>query len=122
MKAKHQDAGSSARVQEAPSHSLEVREAGMVRTQVYLTGSEHTFLQREAARTGGTMASLIRQYIDEKMALPEDAWANNSLLDPPAEDPQGDGAEDASINLDHYLYETPKRYRKVRGKWVLAAQ
>ena len=28
--------------------------------------------------------------------------------------------EDAAINHDHYLYGTPKKYLKKRGKWVLA--
>jgi hypothetical protein len=88
----------------------------MVRTQVYLTESEHAFVQREGRRLGKPMAAVLRDWIDEKMSLPEDAWANSSLLEPPAED--FDGPEDAAINHDHYLYGGPKKYKKVKGKWV----
>jgi hypothetical protein len=93
-------------------------ERGMVRTQIYLTASEHAFLQREASRSGDTMAGLIRRYIDEKMEVPDEVWTKNSLLDPPAADPTFVGHEDDAINHDHYIYGAPKRYKKVRGKWV----
>ena len=93
-------------------------EESMVRTQIYLTAREHAFLQREMARTGDTMAALIRRYIDEKMELPDDVWDSNPLLDPPARDAAWVGHEDGAINHDHYAYGAPKRYKKVRGKWV----
>lgn len=94
----------------------------MVRTQIYLSPRQQEFLQHEAQRNGETMAAMIRQFIDEKMLVPEDAWEKNSLLDPTPDDPTFDGHEDDSLNLDHYLYGAPKRYKKVRGKWVLAKQ
>ena len=93
-------------------------DAGMVRTQIYLTALEHQFLQREAARGSDTMAGLIRRYIDEKMELPPDIWTNNPLLDPPTEDATFVGHEDDVLNHDHYIYGSPKRYEKVRGKFV----
>lgn len=96
-----------------------VAEQPMVRTQIYLSQRQQEFLQHQAQRKGGTMAGMIRQFIDEKMLVPEDAWEKNSLLDPTPEDPAFDGHEDDSINLDHYLYGAPKRYKKVRGQWVL---
>ncbi|MEA3211811.1 MAG: hypothetical protein QOE70_4868 [Chthoniobacter sp.] len=126
MKAKRKAEEASARIQETATvpDGLVITtpaEPGMVRTQIYLTAREHAFLQRQAARCGETMASLIRRYIDEKMDLPEDLWTNNPLLEPPVHDPAFVGHEDDSINLDHYLYGTPKRYKKVRGKWVPVA-
>jgi hypothetical protein len=90
----------------------------MVRTQIYLSVRQQEFLQREANREGETMAGMIRRFIDEKMKVPDDAWANNPLLEPTPEDPANDLPEDASINLDHYAYGAPKRYKKSRGKWV----
>jgi len=100
--------------------SAPVAEQPMVRTQIYLSQRQQEFLQHQAQRNGETMAGMIRQFIDEKMLVPEDAWEKNPLLDPTADDPTFDGHEDDSINLDHYLYGAPKRYKKVRGKWVLA--
>src|SRR4051812_1135066 len=78
-------------------------EGPMVRTQVYLTKEEHAFVQREGARAGKPMAAMIRQWIDEKMEIPEEAWLNNPLLDPPA-DPNFESPEDGAINHDHYIY------------------
>ena len=66
--------------------AYEVDEAPMVRTQIYLSKSEHDFVQSEAARQGRPMAAVIRAFIDEKMEMPESAWINNPLLAPPADD------------------------------------
>jgi hypothetical protein len=90
----------------------------MVRTQIYLTRDEQAFVQGEASRLGKPMAAVIRGWIDEKMEVPEEAWLNNPLLQPPA-DPDFDSPEDGAINHDHYVYGGPKKYRKVKGKWVL---
>ncbi len=89
----------------------------MVRTQIYLSSRQQEFLQRQAQREGETMAGMIRRFIDEKMEVPADAWKNNPLLEPTPDDPANDLPEDASINLDHYAYGAPKRYKKVAGKW-----
>jgi hypothetical protein len=89
----------------------------MVRTQVYLTPSEHAFVQREGERLGKPMAAVIREWIDQKMQIPEEAWLNNPLLQPPAEDTNW-AREDGAINHDHYIYGGPKKYKKVKGKWV----
>ncbi len=91
----------------------------MIRTQIYLSVSEHRFLQAEAARRGVPMAAVIRSYIDEKMNLPEEAWTQNPLLAPPA-DSTFVGPEDGVINHDHYIYGTPKSHVKKGGKWVPA--
>jgi hypothetical protein len=94
-------------------------EEAMVRTQVYLTRAEHNFLQKEAYRRGEAMAAFLRRLVDEKMAPPEDAWTNNPMLQPIPDTPEWEGPEDASLNHDHYAYGAPKKYKKVRGKWVL---
>lgn len=102
-----------------PDSSRAPADAAMVRTQIYLSRSEHEFVQTEAARQGMPMAAYIRSLIDARMALPDEAWANNPLLNPPA-DPAFVGPEDGVINHDHYIYGTPKRWIKQRGKWVPA--
>lgn len=94
--------------------------AGMVRTQIYLTRAEHEFITSEAARLGAPMAAIIRDYIDEKMRLPDAAWESNPMLETTPRDPGFALPEDAAINHDHYLYGAPKKYLKRRGKWVLA--
>ena len=93
---------------------------GMVRTQIYLTRTEHGFIEAEAARRGETMAAVIRGCIDDKMRVPDTAWAANPMLEPTPSDAGLKLPEDAAINHDHYLYGTPKKYLKKRGKWVLA--
>ncbi len=84
----------------------------MVRMQIYLTRAEHEYLQTESARRQEPMAAVIRSLIDDRMALPEDAWTNNPLLEPAPHDPNWVGHEDASVNHDHYVYGAPKRVRK----------
>jgi hypothetical protein len=91
----------------------------MIRTQVYLTRAEHDFLTREGERTGEGMSAALRGIIDEKMNIPEDAWTNNPMLEPTPYDPDYEGREDGSLNHDHYAYGAPKKYKKVRGKWVM---
>ncbi len=93
-------------------------EASMVRTQIYLTRAEHTFLQSEAVRRNEPMSAVIRSIIDEKMTLPEDAWANNPLLEPTPKIRGWKGDEDGALNHDHYVYGGPKKYHKVDGEWV----
>jgi hypothetical protein len=90
----------------------------MIRTQIYLSRSEHDFVQAEAARRSEPMAAVIRGFIEEKMEVPEDAWTNNPMLQPTPEDPTWVGHEDGAINHDHYIYGTPKRYMKRNGEWV----
>jgi hypothetical protein len=92
----------------------------MVRTQIYLTRAEHQFVSAEAARRGEPMAAVIRGYIDDKMRLPDGAWESNSMLEPTPKDPGFELPADAAINHDHYLYGTPRKYVKQRGKWVTA--
>ena len=92
---------------------------GMVRTQIYLTRTEHGFIEAEAARRGETMAAVIRGCIDDKMRVPDTAWAANPMLEPTPADAGLELPEDAAINHDHYLYGTAKKYLKKRGKWVL---
>lgn len=94
----------------------------MVRTQIYLTRSEHEFVTAEALRRGEPMAAVIRGYIDDKMQLPDAAWESNPMLDATPHDPDLALPEDAAINHDHYLYGSPKRYLKKRGRWVLAKE
>jgi hypothetical protein len=106
--------------EQAAPYRAEAAEEPMVRTQIYLTRTEHSFLQREAGRLGKPMAGVIREYVDEKMKLPDDAWANNPLLRMPPDDPDWEGHEDAGINHDHYIYGCPKKYVKKNGKWVPA--
>jgi hypothetical protein len=91
-------------------------EESMIRTQVYLTRSEHAFLQAEASRRNQPMAAVLRSFIDEKMRIPDEAWANNPMLAPTPSDPDYEGREDASVNHDHYVYGGPKKYGKARGR------
>ena len=93
---------------------------GMVRTQIYLTRTEHGFIEAEAARRGETMAAVIRGCIDDKMRVPDTAWTANPMLETTPMDAGPVLPEDAAINHDHYLYGTAKKYLKKRGKWVLA--
>jgi len=92
----------------------------MVRTQIYLSRAEHEFVQREAGRRNLPMAAVIRQFIDDKMEAPDNAWTNNPMLAPSAEDPSWEGREDAAINHDNYIYGTPRKFVKRAGKWVEA--
>src|SRR3954464_4840794 len=92
--------------------------SGMVRTQIYLTPEEHRFVDSESRRKGIPMAAVIRDFIDEKMRVPDEAWAK--FLAPVPEDPNWKGPEDGGINHDHYVYGCPKKYVKKKGKWVPA--
>jgi len=95
-------------------------EETMVRTQIYLTRSEHTFLIAEANRRGQKMSAVIRSIIDERMAIPEEAWTNNPMLDPTPDVAGWEGVEDGVLNHDHYIYGCPKKYEKKKGEWVLS--
>jgi hypothetical protein len=98
--------------------AYEAGEAPMIRTQIYLNKSEHEYVQREASRRDQPMAAVIRSFIDEKMEIPEEAWTNNPMLEPTVHDPDWKGHEDAGINHDHYVNGCPKKWIKVKGKWV----
>ena len=87
----------------------------MVRTQIYLNREEYDFVQTEARRRNEPMAAVIRNFIDEKMEIPEDAWTNNPMLRPTPHDPTFVGHEDSGINHDYYIYGTPKRWMKRKG-------
>ena len=100
--------------------AYEVEEAPMVRTQIYLNKNEYEFVQREASRRDEPMAAVIRNFIDEKMKLPDEAWTNNPMFKPWPADPDNDSPEDAAINHDHYLYGGPKKWIKVKGKYIEA--
>ena len=106
----------------APATATEPTGAAMVRTQIYLTRSEYDFLQAESSRRSEPMAAVIRSFIDDKMRLPDEAWTDNPMLRPAPKDPGFVMPEDAAINHDHYLYGTPKKYRKVSGQWVLSEE
>jgi hypothetical protein len=98
---------------------VEAQPLAMVRTQVYLTRQQYDFLQAEGTRRSEPMAAVLRSFVDEKMAIPEEAWENNPLLAPPA-DPSFKGPEDGAINHDHYIYGCPKKWIKQNGQWVEA--
>jgi hypothetical protein len=100
--------------------AYEVETAPMIRTQIYLNKNEYDFVQREAARRDEPMAAVIRNFIDEKMEVPADAWTNNPMLAPTPHDPDWNSPDDAAINHDHYLYGAPKSWVKQNGKWVEA--
>ncbi len=98
----------------------EVQAAPMVRTQIYLNREQYDFVQTEARRRNEPMAAVIRNFIDEKMEIPEDAWNNNPMLRPWPHDPNWKSHEDEAINHDHYLYGCPKKWIKVKGQYVEA--
>ena len=97
----------------APPYSAPEREE-MVRTQIYLSRREHEFVQLEAAKRNLPMAALIREYIDQKMNVPEDAWQNNPLLELPVAGPGYRAVGDGVANHDHYIYGTPKREPSIK--------
>ena len=110
---------SAAKLKEA-AVADEAQAAPMVRTQIYLNREEYDFVQAEARRRNEPMAAVIRNFIDEKMEIPEDAWTNNPMLRPWPHDPDWKGHEDGGINHDHYIYGCPKKWIKVKGKYVEA--
>lgn len=112
--------GEAGVLKDGPTMAAPTETVAMIRTQIYLSRSEYDFVQAEAAQRQEPMAAVIRSYIDEKMQLPEAAWAENPMLKPTPRDARLDLPEDAAINHDHYLYGTPKKYIKAKGKWVLA--
>ncbi len=112
--------GGASELKDGPAVTVPAESAAMIRTQIYLNRSEYDFVQAEAAHRREPMAAVIRSYIDEKMQLPEAAWAENPMLKPTPRDARLDLPEDAAINHDHYLYGTAKKYIKAKGKWMLA--
>ena len=115
---KYQPQKSSSAALKETSVADEVKSEPMIRTQIYLNQEEYDFVQTEARRRDEPMAAVIREFIDEKMEIPEDAWTNNPMLRPWPHDPDWKGHEDTGINHDHYLYGVPKNVIKVKGKWV----
>ena len=87
----------SAEYQAEPKSSL-------VRTQVYLAESHREFLAREANQRGVSMATLLREWIDEKMNPGNESWERNPLLEATPEDPSFEGHEDGSMNSDRHIY------------------
>jgi hypothetical protein len=100
--------------------AYEVDEQPMVRTQIYLSKPEHTFIQHEAARQGQPMAAVIRAFIDEKMEVPDEVWTDNPLLREPVADAAWAGRDDGAINHDHYIYGGPKKWMQRNGQWIEA--
>ena len=92
----------------------------MVRTQIYLSRPEYDFLQLEAKRRNEPMAAVIRDLIDERMNLPEDAWDSNPMLRATPHHDDWKGHEDGALNHDHYIAGSPKRWIKSKGKMVEA--
>jgi hypothetical protein len=115
---KHPPHKSSAAELKETAVADEAKSEPMIRTQIYLNQEEYDFVQTEAKRRDEPMAAVIRELIDEKMEIPEDAWTNNPMLRPTPHDPDWKGHEDTGINHDHYLYGVPKNVIKVKGKWV----
>src|SRR5688572_11561298 len=87
-----------------PSSAMELKDAlvipppepELLRTQVYLTREEHQFLQTEANRLDTSMASVLRDIIDERMRVPEKGWNSNPLLAEPVKDSTFEGHEDGA--------------------------
>lgn len=110
--------GGASEFKDGPALAAPAESAAMIRTQIYLSRREYDFVQREAERRAAPMAAVIREFIDEKMEIPADAWTNNPMLEPTPDDPAFVGREDSGLNHDYYLYGTPKRWMKRKGKWV----
>jgi hypothetical protein len=103
----------------APFRVPAIENPPMVRTQIYLSRAEYDFLNAEARRRDQPMAAVLRSIIDEKMRVPDEVWENNPLLQPPIDDPDYQPRGDGVVNHDHYVYGGEKKYKKLKGKWVL---
>jgi hypothetical protein len=110
---------SPSKLKEGPA-ATESRAEAMIRTQIYLSKEEHNFISAEARRLDKPMSAVIRSFIDEKMQIPEEAWIDNPMLRPFPPDPTWKSPSDGAINHDHYLYGCPKKWIKVKSKWVEA--
>ena len=80
----------------------------MHRLQISLTKTQYEFLKSEAFVTGQSMAAVLRDLLDESIAMRQD----NILNDDPIWNVIGVGAEidgptDVSSNIDKYLYGEP---------------
>ena len=76
------------------------------RLTIELPVDQHEFLQREANRTGTTVAGLIRKLIDDfRLHLSQEAFKNYQA--DPFYQRRGsfDGPDDLSEHHDRYLYE-----------------
>lgn len=107
-------------LRDAPYVAEKPAEKAMIRTQIYLSRSQHEFVQAEATRRNTPMAEVIRGFIDSNMNIPEDAWATNPMLQ--AGDHEAAGPEDGSLNHDHYVYGAPKRFVKLGAQWIETPQ
>jgi hypothetical protein len=119
-KIKYPNSSRTTQAAELKDHAapLAIAPEAMLRTQIYLNREEHDFVRREAERRDLPMAAVIREFIDEKMKLPDDAWTNNPMFKPWPHDPNWKGHEDGGINHDHYIYGCPKKWVKVKGEYV----
>ena len=90
----------------------------MKRKQIYIEESQERELKERAQKRGVPEAVLIREALDVYLAekpfprfeRPEDnpLWGIVGLIDDP------NAPTDGSINHDHYIYGTPKKYRVLK--------
>ena len=92
----------------------------MTRTQIYLPKSQLDALRTRAHKGGTTVSDVVRRIIDMELSLSkrenEIATPGESLLEAARRISKlgKPGPKDLSMNLDHYLYGTPKRYKNIR--------
>ena len=92
----------------------------MTRTQIYLPKSQLDALRVQAHQKGTTVSDVVRRIVDMQLRVEKqekqktshdeslgDAFRRISKLGKP-------GPKDLSMNLDHYVYGTPKRYKNIR--------
>jgi hypothetical protein len=87
----------------------------MKRKQIYLEDAQDIALKRLAANRGQSEAALIREALQVFLAE-EDAGGYDRMEDSPLWGLVGlladsKAPEDSSLNHDHYIYGTPKKYR-----------
>ena len=90
----------------------------MVKTQIYLTQNDYDELRREAFETKRTMSDIVRGLIKKdlrktipssKLYIKETPKKPGMFLRDLARETEFDGPSDLSTNMDHYLYDAPKK-------------
>lgn len=82
----------------------------MVRTQIYIKEETHRTLLRLAKSQAKPMAELVRDFIEHGIVgASNDTASGTSTLKRLVNSAVQGGPRDLSENIDHYLYDSPRR-------------